>query len=165
MPSNLLGIHVTSNAKVVKKSLQDLGAEIPKVGRLQIYNVMVRSKARLSKPGKKPTYPIKWDSLRQKIKVLIILRYVLREMPYRRRDLYRKAFRIIKQEEGYDLANDMDRASAISGDAEGKGQSRIFQGRYPIMREVIDEEMEKLPTAVVAHLQIVAKQKGFEANG
>jgi hypothetical protein len=38
------------------------------------------------------------------------------------------------------------------------------KGRYPIMREVIDEEMQKLPSAVVAHIQLVAEQKGFKSG-
>jgi hypothetical protein len=165
MPTHAFGIRVTSNAKLVAKSLQDLGAEIPKVGRQQIYNVALRSRTILRKPGKKSKRPVPWDSIRQKIKVLIILRYVLKEMPYRRRGIYNKAFNIVKQPNGYDIINEQERATYISGDADGKGQSKIFRGRYPIMRNVIDQEMDKLPTAVVAHIELVAQKKGLGSGG
>ena len=160
-----IGIYVNSNAKIVKKGLQDLAAEIPRVGRLQIYRVMLRARSRLRKPGKAVKRPVPWDSVRQRVKVMIILRYVLKEMPYRRRGNLQKAFVIRNLKNGYELENQLERAGYIYGDAEGKGQTRLFRGRYPIMRKVLDEEFDKLPTAVVAHLELVARQKGLQSEG
>lgn len=156
-------IKVKVEGKLVKQGLQNLSAEIPKIGRNQIYQVMVRSKKELRKEVPRPTYPIQWDSPRQKIKVIILLRYVL-GMPYQRRGIYQKAFNIEKNEDGYTLVNESERAVYLSGDADGQGQSRIHRGRWPLMRDVVDNEMTKLPTAVVAHIVIVAKEQGFDAK-
>jgi len=161
----MLGVHVKIDSKLVAKGMQDLGAEIPKIGRLQIYQVVLRSRTRLRKPGKKVHYPVQWDSPRQKIKVIILLKYVLKQLPYKRTEGYQQGFTIVKQKEGYDLDNATYRAKHIGGDADGLGQSRIFRGRYPLIRKVVDDEFAKLPAAVVEHIQIVGKQKGFKTNG
>lgn len=157
-------VRIVVDGKLVASGLQNLRKKIPLIGRQQIYNVMTRSKKRLSKPGDRPTYPIPWDSIKQKIKVLILLKTVLHELPYRRRNIYVKAFKIVKEKDGYSLENDSDRAQFMGGDADGQGQSRIHRGRWPVIREVIDEEFEKLPRAVVRHIQLVAKESGFETG-
>lgn len=157
-------IRVTVDGKLVKKSLQNLEAEIPKIGTQQIYNTMLRARKRLKKPGARMTYPVPWSSVKQKIKVIIILKHVLNQMPYVRTGGVQQAFSIVKQKDGYDLVNETTRVGYLYGDAEGKGQIRMARGRYPLMREVVDEEFDKLPTAVVAHIIIAAKEQGFDAN-
>jgi len=157
-----VGIHVKGDSKLVRKGLEDLGAAIPKVGAYQIYRTLQKAKVRLKKPGKKVVYPINWDNPRQKIKVIIMLKKD-NNLPYRRQGDYQQGFKIIKAPNGYDLVNDLEKASFIGGDAEGQGQSKIFRGRYPIVRQVIDEEFAKLPSAVVEHLIRTAKDKGLNA--
>jgi len=159
----IIPIRVKSDAKLVRAGLQDLAKAIPQVGRLQIYQVMVRSRTRLKKPGKRVKYPVPWDNVKQKIKVIIMLK-AANNLPYRRTGNYGNAFTITKLDDGYELGNTLDEADFVGGDAEGKNQSRIFRGRYPIMREVVDEEFKKLPSAVVEHLILVAAEKGLEAK-
>jgi len=157
-------IQVKVDGKLVKQGLQKLSKKIPEIGRNQIYQVVLRSRTRMRKPAPRPTYPIPWDSLRQKIKVLIILRYSLGGPPYRRTDTYRNSFVIQKLQQGYALTNESDRATHLTGDAEGVGQIRMARGRYLIMRKVIDEEMLKLPSAVVEHIKIAAAEQGFKSG-
>ncbi len=159
----LLGVHVKADTRLVRKGLQDLGAEIPKVGKLQIYQVMRRSKARLTKKGKRVTYPVPWDNIRQKIKVILMLK-AANNLPYRRKGDYQRGFKIIQIRDGYDLINENPNAEYIGGNARGKRQSRIFKGRYPIVREVVEEEAAKLPGAVVQHIKLVTKQKGLGSD-
>lgn len=159
-----LGIRTVIDGKLVAQGLQNLSKEIPKIGRNQIYQVFVRSLKKLRKPGKRPTYPIPWVSIRQKIKVLILLKHVL-GIPYKRTGLYQKQFVINRLgNSGYELVNQSERATYIGGDADGAGQTRPFVGRYPIVRKVVDTEFKKLPSAVVQHIVLVAKEQGFDAT-
>jgi hypothetical protein len=156
----VVGIKLVVDGKLVRSSLQDLSAEIPKIGTAQIYRAMVRARSKLRKKASRPTYPIPWDNIKQKIKVIILLKQT-NNLPYRRKGDYNKGFVVVKTENGYELVNNTEKASFIGGDAEGKGQSRIFRERYPLIRSVVDTEFEKVPSAVVEHIQLVAKEKGF----
>lgn len=156
-------IRAKANTKIVRKGLQDLSAEIPKIGRQQIYKTLTTARSRLKRKVAKPTYPIPWDNPRQKVKVIIMLK-LAGNLPYRRSGDYVQGFQVVRVEGGYDLINSTAKAVYIGGDADGQGQSRIFRGRYPLIRSVVDEEVGKLPSEVVANLDIAVKQKGFESG-
>lgn len=155
-----LQVLVKSSAKIVRQGLEDLEDEVPKIGRNQIYHALKRARGRLVKPGKRVNYPIRWDSPRQKIKVIIMLK-LADNLPYRRRGDYQKGFHIVKLDDGYQLDNDSTQAVYVGGDADGRHQSRIFRGRYPVIRETVDEEVGKIPSATVQHLITVAAKKGI----
>ena len=59
-------LSITTNLPIVRQGLEDLAAEIPKVGRKRIYDTLVKIRKELRKPGKAINYPVKWDSERQR---------------------------------------------------------------------------------------------------
>jgi hypothetical protein len=156
-------LKVQTNAKMVRKGLEDLRAEIPKVGRARMYDALFRAMQRLKKPGKKPKYPIPWDSIRQMKKVIAMLRK-RNNLPYKRTGAYQRAYRIRRLQAGHELSNPAPSAKYVGGTGRGERRSRIHAGRWPLMRDEVDKELLKLPSAVVQHIKIVARQKGFQTR-
>ena len=154
-------LKVTSNAKLVRRKLENLKAEVPKVGSHRIYEALARAMKRLKKPGKKPKRPIPWVSLIQ-MQAFFASEGFGGGIPHKRRGIYQKGFRIRKVSKGYELSNLSKGAKYVGGDARGKGQSPIHRGNYPLMRDEVDREIKKLPAAVIQQLKIVAKQKGIQ---
>jgi hypothetical protein len=156
-------LKVQTNAKLVRKGLEDLKAEIPKISRARMYSALLRAQQRLKRPGKKPKYPIPWDSIRQR-KAFFASDGFDGGIPHLRRGLYQKAFRIRRLSAGHELSNMSKGAKYIGGDARGKRWSRIHEGTHPLVRDEVDKEVAKLPSAVVEHLKTVARQKGFQTR-
>lgn len=153
-------IALSTNATIVAMSLQDLEAEFPKVGRLQIYRTMQRALKRMRTPGRKPTGKINWDTPKQQ-RAFFANDGFGRGIPTRRRGEYVKAWQIVKTETGYVLMNPLAHAKFIGGGPFGGSQSRIHQDRWELFRVVVKEEFDKLPEEVAEQLRLVAKTKGF----
>jgi hypothetical protein len=145
---------------LVRKGLQDLGAEIPRVGRQQIYFTMRRIKARMSKAGKKPSYPIKWDSEKQR-KAFFASDGFGHGIPTRRTGTYINGWTIEPITNGYKMVNQADYAKFLGGDAYGAVHSGIHIGRYEILRDVTEEEVANLPKEIEDQIVMVARRAGF----
>lgn len=156
MPS----IQLSTNAPLVAQGLQDLTAEIPKVGRLQIYRTMQRVQKRMRKPGKKSTRPVRWDSKAQRIAYFASDGFG-RGIPTKRTNEYVNGWELVKLENGYGVQNLLPQAKFIGGGPLGGGQSRIHRERWELFREVVVQETEALPQEVQDEVQILIKQKGF----
>lgn len=148
------------NARLVSKGLQDLGAEIPKIGKLQIYRAMLRARTRLRKPGSRITYPVRWDSEKQK-RAFFATDGFGRGIPARRSGRYPRGWNIVATATGYRLENNAIHARYVGGDFSGAGQSRIHQSRWPIFQQVIEDEVQGLPPEIEKHISYRARQKGF----
>jgi len=148
---------------LVAKSLQELDAEIPKIGRQQIYNTVRKIKAAMRKPGKKPTYPIKWDSDKQR-RAFFATGGFGRGIPTRRTGQYAAGWEIEKIESGYKVHNKFAGAKHIGGDAYGLSQSSIHKGRWAVLRDETDKAIETLPAEVGANIVTVARRKGLQAQ-
>lgn len=148
-------ISVTTNdsAKLVRRGLQNLDKKIPEVGRLQIYRVFQHIKSRMGKEGPRPSYPINWDSERQR-KAFFASDGFGRGIPARRTGLYAHAWQIERLDNGYRLTNAAESyAKYVGGDAFGTSQSGIHRGRWPLFRDVVDEEIVNLPEEVEKNLE------------
>lgn len=127
---------VESNAPLVAQGLQDLAAEIPTVGRLQLYRT---AQAIFRRSG---VYPAKYLGQR-----------------YKRTMRLRQSRTLGKTENGYFIAiepvDDKGRPYGVyvlgtAGDA--TRQARIHAGRWTPIAVITEEEISKLPRDVVAHL-------------
>ena len=151
----------TQGAEIVRQGLQDLGAEVPKIGRLGIYRGMQSIVRRMKTPGSPPTYPINWDSEKQKRFVLAMLRS-RDDLPYTRNGRYIAEWGIVKSGEiGYMIHNEAPQAVYIGGNYEGMRQSRIHEGRWPVFHDEVEAELEKMPTEIESHITYYARSKGF----
>lgn len=148
---------ITSNVGLVRQGLEDLALEVPKIGRRRIYNMMLRVRSELRKPGKPVTYPVKWDSERQR-RAYFATDGFGKGIPSRRTGKYNAAYQIKRTETGYQLYNGTSYGKYVGGSAYGTGQSRIHQGRWKLMRDVVDAEVEALPQEVIDEIEMVARR-------
>jgi hypothetical protein len=165
-----ISIHVKTD--LVRQGLESLFAEVPKIGRRRIRTLLNRIQKAMKKPGEKPTYPIKWDSVKQRIAYFasdgFTLKgkrppgYVNSHIPYVRTGKYNAGWRVEKfGETGYTLRNNSPHGKYIGGGADGSGQSRIHGGRWTLLRDATEEEITKLPSEVVKEILLVARSKGY----
>jgi hypothetical protein len=152
---------VNENSELVRSGLQDLDADIPKVGRLGIYRTAQRIVAKMRMPGDPSTSPVNWDSEKQR-KAYFASDGFGRGIPTHRSGNYQKGFQIVSLPDGYQVINDEQGAAYIGGDVTGHGQSMIHVGRWPVLANAVSVEIRELPTDVVAELRIAAAQREIE---
>jgi len=151
----------TRGAELIRKGLQDLTAEVPKIARKDIYTSMLNVRRIMRTPGKKPTYPIQWDSDKQRRYVLAMLR-AANNLPYTRTDQLPRGWIIERAgENGYKLYNPAPAAVYVYGNLEGERQSKIHEQRWPVMQEVVEAAILELPPAIESHISYYGRSKGF----
>lgn len=131
------------NAELVRKGLQDLGAEIPKVGRLQIYRTMQTVTRRMKEywtMGQPPELP-----------------------SYTRTGTLAGGWMILPKDNGYTAMNSTPYTQGVHGNAYGLGQAWMHAkpGRHKTLRDVTEEEVEKLPPDVEKEISMVARRVGL----
>ena len=124
------------NAEMVRKGLEDLTAEIPKIGRQTIYDAMVRIQMSMKKYP--PTRP---------------------GQTYVRTYKLREGWVVVKREEmSYGINNQVPYTRYVVGDAYGMGQAWMHAGRWQIFRDVVDDEASRLPAEVERAISVVARR-------
>jgi hypothetical protein len=131
------------NADLVRKGLQDLGAEIPKIGRLQIYRT-AQAVVRTMKQ-----YP------QERLGQTYIRTYTLRD-----------GWEIQTQSKGYTVRNDTPYTPYVVGDAFGGKQAWMHEStdqgkRWSLFRDVTEEEVAKLPDEIEKEISMVARRLGL----
>ena len=165
-------ITVKVKTELVRQNLQNLFAQVPKIGKLKIRNAVNRILVRMQGAGKKVTYPIKWDSPLQRaayfatdgftIKGKRPPGYVNSHIPYHRTGKYQAGWKVKEAgKAGYILLNNNRHGKYISGNAYGSGQSRIHGGRWVLFRDATELEISKLPAEITKEIVLVARRKGF----
>jgi len=169
------GIVIQTNVKDVSKRLAKLPSRIVKVGTRTIFGAVVEITRIMSRPAIKPTYPINWDSERQK-KAFFATGGFKTETPYVRQSnrgtpgglYYRKSGGGIPYKrtgeraggwtyntilDGYIIENVGHKVGYLVGAAAtGEGQSRIHAGRWPKIQAVLERVASRLPEKLRAAL-------------
>lgn len=148
----------TVGADLVRQGLQDLDREIPRIGRQTIYDALSHAKRILSTPGAPSRSPVQWDSDRQRRFVLGMLREQ-NNLPYSRTGRMNSGWTMEKLDSGYRLENSNENAVYVYGNYEGARQSRIHQGRWPTMQEVIENAISGLPEAIEENLSYYGRER------
>lgn len=103
--------------------------------------------------GKPVTYPIQWDSEKQR-------RYVMWKLskegnlPYKRTGAYQAGWRLEKMVDGYALSNKHP-AGAIGGTWDGKGitwQSKIHRGRWPVVAKLVFDALSDIVGRIIERM-------------
>lgn len=146
-------------AELVRQGLEDVTAEIPRIGRKRIYEATRRAQAILRLPKSRPRYPIRWVSERQR-RAFFASDGFGRGIPSSRsgRSLQ---WEISPTGNGYTLFNSSDYSRYLYGYADGSGQSQIFDADYPLFRDVVENEIENLPEDIKEHISYYCRGKGF----
>lgn len=157
----MVRISVRVETELVRQNLQNLFAEVPKIGKFKIRNLMERIRNRMGGPGKKSTRPVKWDSEKQR-KAYFATDGFGRGIPTQRTGKYQRGWKVkALGESGYTLSNSQAGAKYIGGSAYGTGQSRIHMGRWVLLRDATDLEVSKLPAEILKEIRLVSRRKGF----
>lgn len=147
-------------AELVRRGLEDIGNEIPKISRLRIYEMMQRVKKKLQAPAPKPSYPINWDSEKQR-RAFFATDGFSRGIPTKRTGRHEKGWNIVKLGLGYRMENTGPGAGFIYGDYAGQGQSKIHAGRWPLFQQSVEDEVQGLPPDIESHIGYYSRGKGF----
>ena len=155
-----LSVTVNKTAQLVRKGLEDLAAETPKIGRQTIYDQLVKAKTDLSKPAKKITYPVNWDTQKQKIAFFLSDGFG-KGIPYVPTGKSSKSWSIERRDNGWTIRNTFGAAKYLFGSATGEHQSNIHKGRRPIFRDVMERHISKLAPAITNNLRKFIARKGL----
>jgi hypothetical protein len=153
-------ISIKTNAPLVRQGLENLTKEIPAIGRRRIYNTMRKIQARMRKPGKSPHYPIKWDSEKQR-RAFFATKGFGRGIPTTRTGQYTSGWKIVKQDTGYQLTNQVGYTKYVGGDAYGQIHSGIHVGRWPVLRDEVEAEIKTLPDEIEKEIKLVARRNNL----
>lgn len=166
------------NATLVAKKYERLRKAVPEISRQRLYATALAIVADMKEVAPKPTYPIQWDSERQRIAYFatdaFTLKgrrpngYVNKNIPYKRTGRYVKAWKVVKSPAGrgpaaagYLVVNPLEHAYHIGGKSSGKKQSRIHRERWNLFRERMDYHVARLPKTVISHIKVTAHREGF----
>lgn len=154
-----LTLKTSIDAQLVRQGLEDLTAEIPKIGRKRIYEAVLRVRGVLRTPGARPTYPINWVSAKQK-RAFFATDGFGGGIPHARRGM-EKRWDIVPVERGYRFENPAPGAVYVFGNYEGERQSPIHAGRWAVFQEVVEKEIQELPEDIEQHITYYARGRGF----
>ena len=137
---------INVNGELVRKGLQDLSAEVPKIGRQQIRTVLNRVVRR------QQAYPSERTG-----------------QTYHRTGNLFSHWRIEEVANGYQIGNTAQRKGRaygkfVQGDAYGTGQAWMHKGRWQLFRDVTEEELLKLPDEILKEIMMVARREEFEVT-
>lgn len=124
------------NAELVSMGFQNLQAEIPQIGRLQIYRTA--------------------QAIVRRLKV-----YPSRITAYIRTYVFRAGWNIDRYDLGYRISNRVPYGHYVVGDAFGAGQAWMHQGAWETFRNIADEEAEKLPEAIQDELTLAIRRNNL----
>lgn len=135
-----LSVTVTG-AELVRKGLQDLEAEIPKIGREQIYRTMQAIVKTMKAYPPPPTYST-----------------------YVRTYRLQAGWNIIPKANGYSVTNETTYTKYVVGNAYGLEQAWMHVGRWQLLRDVAESETGKLPMEIEREISMVARRLGFNST-
>lgn len=152
-------ITISIKGELVRKGLADTGAEIPKVSRQQIRVVMERIKRKMQAYPPEP----EGQSTSSSHATLGTV-YRTAKGRYHRTGNLGSHWAIDPTPSGYRIENTAvdPRGKAygryVVGDAYGQGQAWMHEGRWQLLRDVVEEETENLPTEVRDLIILVARR-------
>jgi hypothetical protein len=155
-------INITTNIQDAIKQIKALPGKIDRVSKASLKEATDTITRIMRRPGLPVRYPIKWDSLKQKRYVIAKLR---REgnLPYTRTGATEQAWQNKAIANGYEVSNIGHKAVFIYGTPSGEGiggkvtasgQSHIHEGRWRLVRPVVDAVLARLPDIILRMLKV-----------
>lgn len=139
-----LTIEVNGAAAVVKR-YGELGQKITDLVVDRILTRLEQAQKFMQEPGKRITYPVQWDSDKQRKYVMALLRES-GNLPYQRTGAYVGAWTLLAQRKPVRV--ELSNASPSAEYMCGKRQSRIHQGRWNVLADEYNRVARELPTQV-----------------
>lgn len=153
-------ITVKNNVKLVRRNLDNLRTSLPKIGKFRLNEALTEIARRMAKKPRKITYPVPWDSIKQKIKVIIMIMRKQGSLPYSATGAHERGWKTQTTATGGKAWNNVRGSKYLYGTMRNKKQSNIHLGRRPILREVYEKVIVGLPKKVKESLKKVPKVNG-----
>lgn len=134
-------------ADVVRQGLENLDRDIPRIGAARIFAAMNRARKRVT------TYPPPIPTSR-----------------YKRTGTYKRSFQVrrnprsgLRKNVGYTLfgravQKGRDYTRYVGGDAFGRRQASIHENRWPVIREIVEDEVKGLPREIEDNVRLSIKR-------
>lgn len=160
-------IQIQTNIQQAVQNLRRLPGAFHRAGTKTLEQAAITTHRIMQRPGLPVTYPINWDSDKQKIYVIAKLR---REgnLPYERTGDTEQAWGYASITNGYEVSNIGHNAVFLYGTPSGvlpgavkvtpSGQSHIHAGRWRLIHEVLTAVLSRLPDSLLQALKIEASQ-------
>lgn len=149
-------ISFSSNSKDVMRVLKNFAKQTPEEAQKEIEAILGRVKDEMQVEGDPVTYPINWDSEKQRRFVMAKLRRE-NNLPYQRTGNYINGFTVELLPNGGVLKG-AKQSPYISGDVDGKRQSNIHKGRWKVLRVAITTALKGTPQNIVGRLQTLFRK-------
>ena len=146
----------SSNSKDVMRVLKNFAKQVPEEAQKEIEAILGRVKDEMQVEGDTVTYPIQWDSEKQRRFVMAKLRRE-NNLPYQRTGDYIQSFTIETLPNGGTLKG-AKQSPYISGDVDGKRQSNIHKGRWKTLRVAITNALKGTPQNIIGRLQTLFRK-------
>lgn len=147
-------------ANELRTALERLRVLTPRESKADILDKLNKSKVVLSTPAPKPSYPINWDSEKQR-RAFFATDGFGGGIPYSRTGKGSKGWRVEETPEGGRLFNPYPQAVYVFGDENGNKQSRIHKGRWPLAKKTIDDLRKKMPPSIQSVLTGLIRRLGL----
>jgi hypothetical protein len=157
MPRISASLQVKHNIQLVRRGLENLREALPKIGKARMDETAVEIARRMAKPGKKMTYPAKWASAKQRIKVIIMIMKKQGFLPYVRTHAHERGWKVERNTRGAKVYSNTRGNKQIYGTMRNAQQADMFAGRWPILRVVYDAVVAGLPKKVKESLRKVPR--------
>lgn len=106
----------------------------------------------MQEPGQKPSYPIQWDSERQR-RAFFATDGFGGGIPHRRTGEYENSFKIEQLPDGVKFFSDSAALPFVGGNAFGLVRSGIHKGRWQLLQTVLQDGFSRLKDAHVKATQ------------
>jgi len=138
-----IAVHVESGQ--VQQSLTRLGEAIPHVVNADIEEALNNAKYDLQQPGPPITYPVHWDSEKQR-RAYFATDGFGAGIPYKRTGKYEGGWEVKQTGTGtareFTISNRVPYSKYVGGNAYGKQQSNIHSGRWILAQETVRKHAE-----------------------
>lgn len=159
----MTSITVKVEAGKVTQSLTNIGEAAPRIVNADIEQAMDAAVGELQQPGDPITYPVHWDSERQR-RAFFATDGFGRGIPTKRTGAYQEGWHVTKTGSGtaraYTVSNPVKYARYVGGAAYGK-QSNIHAGRWKVARDIIRAHAEAMLTKVRADVHNTVHSGGY----
>jgi len=158
-------VSVTVRGQLVSKKFEDFSnTELPKIGRGRIWGALEAARKKIIVYP--PTFKGKFEfvSPKQRKYFFWALREGIIKVPYERTGNYGRAWQVVKGNENtWRLVGNLsgggrDYLKYVGGNAYGKEQARIHQGRWRLVRATVDQEIRRLPDQIQQRVTIAGKK-------
>jgi hypothetical protein len=135
----IITLRTTKKIKLVRQGLENLRAEIPKVAKSRMWAAMLLIRRKLfytqTRPPRRP------------------------KQKYIRTFTLMRGYRIGKSSPtSYFFKSTAPYTVYVIGGARGEGQATIHSGRWPLMRDVVEWVMARLPKSVAQGIRLVSRK-------